>query len=120
MTHRKYQMDIKTIIHLLIESQIEVSKAIDLIAKECEIDPEVLTASFKKINHAKTSSRFSPQEIATVISMWQNGYTKGQIAKHVGRDRVSINNLIARLRKKGIDLPLRPIRASDNQLTIFS
>jgi hypothetical protein len=112
-------MDIKTIINLLTAGQIEATKAVELIAIECDTDPAVLITALKKINTTKTSTRFSPQEIASVISMWQNGATKGQIAKQLGRDRISINNLIARLRKKGIDLPLRPIRTADNQLTLF-
>lgn len=101
-------MDIKTIVHLLASGDIEAPKAVELIARECEIEPITLTNLFN-MSSAKKSSRFTKGEIQQVIDLWKVGKTKGQIATELGRDRHSITNLISRLRRQGIDLPLRPL-----------
>lgn len=107
-------MDIKTIVQLLAEGNIEPDKAIELIARECEVEPLRLTSLFN-IAPTKRSSRFTTEEIAQVIELWRKGSTKGQIASQLGRDRHSITNLISRLRRQGIDLPLRPLDHLNNQ-----
>lgn len=109
-------MDIKTIIHLVANGDIESSKAIKLIARECDIEPITLGNLFN-ITATKKSSRFTEDEIEQVIGLWRNGDTKGQIAQKLGRDRHSITNLISRLRRQGIDLPLRPLDHLANQAT---
>lgn len=101
-------MDIKTIVHLLAEGDIEPAKALELIARECEIEPITLSNLFN-VSASKKASRFTQEEISQVINMWRKGSTKGQIASALGRDRHSITNLISRLRRQGIDLPLRPL-----------
>ena len=114
-------MDIKTIINLVAEGDIEPAKAIDLIAKECNIEPLRLENLFN-ITSTKKSTRFTQEEIDEVISMWRRGYTKGNIATQLGRDRHSITNLISRLRRQGIELPLRPLEHLANrpeQLRLF-
>lgn len=109
-------MDIKTIVHLLANGDIESSKAIELIARECEIEPITLGNLFN-VTATKKSSRFTEDEIDQVIDLWRKGDTKGQIALKLGRDRHSITNLISRLRRQGIDLPLRPLDHLSNQAT---
>lgn len=114
-------MDIKTIVQLLAEGDIEPDKAIKLIARECEIEPLTLSSLFSDIP-TKKSSRFTQEEITQVIDMWRKGSTKGQIASQLNRDRHSITNLISRLRRQGIDLPLRPLDHLSNntvQLKLF-
>lgn len=114
-------MDIKTIVQLLAEGDIETDKAIELIARECEIEPLTLSSLFN-VSPTKKSARFTQEEITQVIDLWRNGNTKGQIASKLGRDRHSITNLISRLRRQGIDLPLRPLdHLSSNavQLKLF-
>lgn len=101
-------MDIKTIVRLVADGDIEPSKAVELIARECEIEPITLTNLFN-VASTKRSSRFTKEEIQQVIDLWKVGNTKGQIASKLGRDRHSITNLISRLRRQGIDLPLRPL-----------
>lgn len=113
-------MDIKTVIQLLADGVIEPHKAIDIIANECEIEPVRLETLF----NIKTSAsvRYTPEEIDKVVAMWREGHSKGAIAKALGRDRISVTNLISRLRRQGIDLPLRPLDhlASENtQLRLF-
>jgi hypothetical protein len=117
-------MDIKTIIHLMATGIIEPQQALTVIAKECEIDPEQLKAVFtsKPMAPVKKTPRYSQQEIDKVVEMWQAHATKGQIAKALGRDRISVNNLMSRLRKQGLDLPLRPLehlKSNSNQLSLF-
>lgn len=121
-------MDIKTLIHLLVEGDIDTRKAIKLIASESEVNHIDLENIFKEAfgNSNSTGSRgprFTKEEIDTVISQWRNGSTKGQIAKEIGRDRTSITNLISRLRRQGIDLPLRPLEHltsnGNQQLQLF-
>lgn len=114
-------MDIKTVIYLLAEGEIEPAKAIEIIAKECEIEPLQLENLFN-IPSTKKSTRFTQEEINEVVSMWRRGHTKGQIANQLGRDRHSITNLISRLRRQGIELPLRPLDHLANrseQLRLF-
>lgn len=107
-------MDIKTIVHLVANGDIEPTKAIQLIAQECEIEPIQLTSLFN-VSAVKKSSRFTQDEIRQVIDLWRKGNTKGQIATQLGRDRHSITNLISRLRRQGIDLPLRPLDHLNHQ-----
>lgn len=109
-------MDIKTIVHLLVNGDIEPTKAVELIARECEIEPLTLE-NLLNMSCTKKSSRFTNDEIKQVVSMWQRGNTKGQIAQKLGRDRHSITNLISRLRRQGHDLPLRPLEHLSNQPT---
>lgn len=106
-------MDIKTIVHLLANGDIESQKAVEIIARECEIEPITLSNLFN-MSMTKKASRFTEDEIEEVIEMWRDGNTKGQIAKKLGRDRHSITNLISRLRRQGIDLPLRPLNHLNN------
>lgn len=112
-------MDIKTIVQLLADGDIEPRKALELIAKECEVEPIKLNSLFNVAFSIpeKKSTRFTAEEIGTVITLWRKGDTKGQIAQKLGRDRHSITNLISRLRRQGIDLPLRPLDHLSNQTT---
>lgn len=121
-------MDIKTLIHLLVEGDIEPRKAIKLIANESNVNHLDLENIFREafVNAGTTGARgprFTKDEIDRVISLWRAGNTKGQIAKEIGRDRTSITNLISRLRRQGIDLPLRPLEHltsnGNHQLQLF-
>lgn len=121
-------MDIKTLIHLLVEGDIETHKAIKLIASESEVNHLDLENIFKEAfgnpnNSRSRGPRFTPEEINKVIDLWRAGSTKGQIAQEIGRDRTSITNLISRLRRQGIDLPLRPLEHltsnGNRQLQLF-
>lgn len=121
-------MDIKTLIHLLVSGDIEAHKAIQLIADETEVDHLELENIFKEafIKAGTTTvrgPRFTKDEITTVVELWRSGNTKGQIAKQIGRDRTSITNLISRLRRQGVDLPLRPLEHlssnGNKQLQLF-
>lgn len=117
-------MDIKTIIHLMATGVIDPQQALTVIAKECDIDPEQLKEVFtsKPMAPVKKTPRYNQQEINKVVAMWQAHATKGEIAKALGRDRISVNNLMSRLRKQGYDLPLRPLehlKASTDQLSLL-
>lgn len=120
-------MDIKTLIHLLVEGDIEASKAIKLIARESEVDHLDLENIFKEALVGTVvparAPRFTKDETNLVIDLWCKGNTKGQIAKEIGRDRTSITNLISRLRRQGVELPLRPLEHLSNngnkQLQLF-
>jgi hypothetical protein len=107
-------MDIKTIVHLVANGDIDPAKAIELIAHECDIEIIQLTSLFN-VTSVKKSSRFTQDEIDQVVDLWRKSNTKGQIALKLGRDRHSITNLISRLRRQGIDLPLRPLDHLNHQ-----
>lgn len=121
------QIDIKTVIQLLVDNSIDSTTALRLIAQESNVEYDVLETRLEEIFKKSLSSRgrFTKEEIDVVIDMWRNGATKGEIAKATNRKHASIVNLINRLRRQGVELPSRPLEhlfknnTNPDQLTLF-
>ena len=121
-------MDVRTLVILTAQGHIPAEEGIARIAEECGITTESLIQVLSVATRTPLSSRrWTSEDDAVVIKMWQSGKTAGTIAKAINRSRTSVSQRVFYLRRHGHDLTTRETaglnaikanKTTSNQLTL--
>ena len=119
-------LDVRTLIILTVNGDIPVEEGLARIADECEISPESLIKVLTQTNKTPLSARrWTSEDDAKVIELWNAGQSAGAISKTLNRSRNSVAQRVFYLRTEGHELEKRDtagmqaIRTKKAQLTLF-
>lgn len=119
-------LDVRTLIILTVNGDIPVEEGLARIADECEISPESLIKALTKTNKTPLSiRRWTQEDDAKVIELWNAGMSAGNIAKTLNRSRNGVAQRVFFLRGEGHELAKREtagiqaIRNKKAQQTLF-
>lgn len=102
-------MDIKTIVLLTVEGRISAEEGLNLIAQECGVTTDSLIQALTSSEAITPLSarRWTSEDDATVIKMWEAGESAGAIARALSRTRNSVSQRVHYLRNHGHSLEKR-------------
>jgi hypothetical protein len=101
-------MDVRTLVILTAQGHIPAEEGIARIAEECGITTESLIQVLSVATRTPLASRrWTSEDDALVVKMWQDGKTAGTIAKAINRSRTSVSQRVFYLRRHGHDLAIR-------------
>lgn len=102
-------MDVRTVIILTVEGTLSSEEAINLIASECGVSTENLVKALtpRGTKTPLATRRWTTDDDADIIRMWQAGKTAGDIAKAINRTRNSVSQRVHLLRSLGHTLEKR-------------
>jgi len=102
-------MDVRTVIILTVEGTLSSEEGLALIASECGVSTENLIKALT-VTPEKTplsTRRWTSEDDAEIVKLWQSGKSAGDIAKAINRTRNSVAQRIHLLRNQGHKLEKR-------------
>lgn len=119
-------LDVRTLIVLTVNGDISAEEGIARIAEECGITTESLIDALSIGDKTPLSARrWTTEDDALVIQMWNAGKSAGAISKTLNRSRNSVAQRVFHLRGEGHQLEkretagLQAIRNKKAQQTLF-
>lgn len=119
-------LDVRTLIILTVNGDIPVEEGLARIADECEVSRESLIKVLTQTGKTPLSARrWTSEDDAKVIELWNAGKSAGAISKTLNRSRNSVAQRVFYLRTEGHELEKRDtagmqaIRNKRSQPTLF-
>lgn len=119
-------LDVRTLIILTVNGDIPVEEGLARIADECEVSRESLIKVLTQTDKTPLSARrWTSEDDAKVIELWNAGKSAGAISKTLNRSRNSVAQRVFYLRTEGHELEKRDtagmqaIRNKKAQQTLF-
>lgn len=119
-------LDVRTLVILTVNGDISVEEGLSRIADECGITTESLIKALTQDEKTPLSARrWTNEDDALVIQMWNDGKSAGAISKTLHRSRNSVAQRVFYLRGEGHELErrdtagLQAIRNKKAQQTLF-
>lgn len=100
-------MDIKTLIVLLVEHEMDSSKMIELIATECGVSSERLANALSSVTTTKRRIKWDDSRIEELVARWNRGEKPSAISRAMGIQTATVYQRIAALRKERSDIMRR-------------
>ena len=100
-------MDIKTLIVLLVEHEMDSTKMLNLIAQECNVDAERLAKALSSATTPHHRIKWDDDRLNDLVMRWNRGDKPSAIAKAMGCQTASVYQRIAALRKVRGDIQRR-------------
>lgn len=95
-------LDIKTLVTLIAGGHIESHMGVMLIAKACNVDEQSLIEAIRSTPKAvRRAMKWTSEEEATIIKMWNEGKTAREIGEALNRTSGSVGLRINSLRSSG-------------------
>lgn len=95
-------LDIKTLVTLIAGGQIDGHMGISLVAKACNVDEQSLIEAIRRTPKAlRRAMKWTSEEEATIIKMWNEGKTAREIGDALNRTSGSVGLRINGLRSAG-------------------
>lgn len=101
METTKSEMDIKTVLSLIVDGHIDSTSGFALVSELCGIDHKKLVEAFKEGLPAKVLTRWTPFEENYILEAWNRGDSIHTISKHVNRKPDAIRARLYNMRDNG-------------------